>query len=49
MIRNLVKGVFFMQSKKEEVVGFVFGGDSAEREVSIITMLQVKRFADLSS
>lgn len=29
-------------------VGFIFGGDSAEREVSIVTMLQIKRLAEVS-
>ncbi len=30
-------------------IGFLFGGNSAEREVSIVTMLQVKRIAEISA
>jgi len=32
----------------KKCVGFVFGGASAEREISIVTMLQVKRFASIA-
>ncbi|MBQ9790627.1 MAG: ATP-grasp domain-containing protein [Clostridia bacterium] len=35
--------------QKTRVVGFVFGGDSPESEVSVITMLQMKKFAEMSS
>ena len=33
---------------QKKCVGFVFGGASAEREISIVTMLQVKKFASIT-